>query len=285
MISTSSGSGSRAATVDTGSTERVLDCVSFASSQSWRARMALLGLMLLAGVAVGLWLDSKLDKPAALSVVVLPLAFFGGILSTWSPCGYSSLSLLRPKGKYRAGSVLAWVPTLLMHALGYAAGALLLGGALGTAGYVLGADMWPGVAVGLLALLALGYGLHQFDFLRMPYPQRRAQVPHDARFRFRSWFIGLLYGFALGMNYATYVQTPILYIVTIAAVLSGHPAEAVMLFACFNAGRFLPMLVNLLPVTDRRVQGFLARYQERAVIADGTLLITAGAAALAIYLG
>lgn len=285
MISTSSGAGNRVAGVDTGSTERVLDCVSFARSQSWRARIALLCLMLLAGLAAGLLLDSKLTKPVALSVVVLPLAFFGGMLSTWSPCGYSSLSLLRPKGKYRAGSVLAWIPTLLTHALGYLAGALLLGGALGTAGYALQAGAWSAVAAGLLALLALGYGLHQFDFLRMPYPQRRAQVPHDARFRFRSWFIGLLYGFALGMNYATYVQTPILYIVTIAAILSGNPADAVILFACFNAGRFLPMLVNLLPVTDRQVQGFLARYQERAVIADGTLLITAGAAALAICLG
>ncbi|HLU04296.1 MAG TPA: methylamine utilization protein MauF [Advenella sp.] len=266
------------------STERVLDCISFAQSQSWQARLLLTVLALIAGTAIGLMLDASGSQALSLTLVLWPLAFCGGLLSTWSPCGYSSLSLLRPQTGYSLRSVLAWTPTILMHALGYLAGALMLGALLGGAGILVSARelLVPGTVV--LAILAFCYGAHQFDFLRMPYPQRRAQVPHDARFRFRSWIIGLLYGFALGTNYSTYVQTPILYIVTLAAALSGDISFAIATVCVFNAGRFLPMLVNLFPVSDRSVQGFLAKYQERAVTADGFLLITAAAAALVVSL-
>ena len=266
------------------STERVLDCISFAQSQSWQARLLLIALALGAGAVIGGSLEAPGSRAQSLTLILWPLAFCGGLLSTWSPCGYSSLSLLRPQASYGLRSVLAWIPTILMHALGYVAGALLLGSLLGGVGILLSAGnlIVPGTVV--LAMLAFCYGAHQLDFLRMPYPQRRAQVPHDARFRFRSWVIGLLYGFALGTNYSTYVQTPILYIVTLAAALSGDISFAIATVCVFNAGRFLPMLVNLFPVSDRSVQGFLAKYQERAVTADGFLLITAGAAALVVCL-
>ncbi|AHG65042.1 methylamine utilization protein MauF [Advenella mimigardefordensis] len=240
MINTNQGATASSGLHPVESTERVLDCISFAQSQSWQARLLLIVLALSAGAVIGTGLDLQASgSPAqALTLILWPLAFCGGLLSTWSPCGYSSLSLLRPQGSYSARSVLAWLPTILMHALGYLAGALLLGALLGGVGALLSAGslLVPGAIA--LALLAFCYGAHQFDFLRMPYPQRRAQVPHDARFRFRSWVIGLLYGFALGTNYSTYVQTPILYIVTLAAALSGDIAFAIATVCVFNAGRF-----------------------------------------------
>ncbi len=204
-------------------------------------------------------------------------AFLGGLLSTWSPCGYSSVSLLRPVG-HSPAAVVRWLPTFVTHALGYAAGAVILGGGLALLGQFLGLSGMTNAVLAVLAVVGLVYGAHQLDFLRVPYPQRRAQVPHDARQRFPMWVIGALYGLALGLNYLTYVQTPLLYVVTLAAAASGEVGAAIGLFAIFNLGRFLPLVVNALPVKDYVVQAWMARNQERAAMFDGAVLVALGAA-------
>jgi hypothetical protein len=87
---------------------------------------------------------------------------------------------------------------------------------------------------------------------------------------------------ALGLGYLTYVQTPILYLVTGAALLGGSPTTALLLFGAFNLGRFVPMLVNALPVRDRDVQRWLADRQEAAATVDAALLAAAGTGLLAL---
>lgn len=234
------------------------------------------------GVAGGNMMASQMANVDALTWMFVVLALVGGFLSTWSPCGYSSLSLLRPAGRYSFGSVVRWAPTFLTHALGYAIGAVVLGGMLGLAGMLLFGSVPFGYWVAGMAVLAIGYGLHQFGFLKMPYPQRRAQVPHDARFRWRSSVIGLLYGYALGMNYLTYVQTPMLYIVTGVALFTADIKTAIAVIAIFNIGRCLPVAINFLPISNQSIQAWLARWQERAVVVDGFLLLSIGAAALTL---
>ena len=91
------------------------------------------------------------------------------------------------------------------------------------------------------------------------------------------WSAGF-YGLALGLDYLTYVQTPLLYLATAAAVLTGNLPEAIAIIAIFNLGRYLPMVVNLLPVTDYATQGWLGRNQERAALVDGAILVALGAA-------
>lgn len=256
----------------------VPDAISFSESKSSVVRLTIMLSAIGIGVAAGTLLSSQMST--ALTSMFLVLTFIGGLLSTWSPCGYSSLSLLRPAGKYSLGSVIRWTPTFITHAIGYAIGALMLGGALGLVGAFLFDQLAFSHMVIGLAALSIAYGAHQLGFLRMPYPQRRAQVPHDARFRFRSSTIGLLYGYALGMNYLTYVQTPTLYIVTGAALLSGDVTSAITIIAIFNIGRCLPVAVNFLPISNQSVQAWLAKWQERAVELDGFLLLSIGAAAL-----
>lgn len=260
--------------------EGVADCLVFAQEHSGRTRLVGLVGAALAGAA-GAAFIVRLDAQAStLPALILGFSFAGGLLSTWSPCGYSSLCLLRPVGRYSRSALVKYTPTFLLHGAGYALGAAILGVILGLAGGLLG---FPGAAVPTLAafgLAGLVYGAHQLGFLRVPYPQRRAQVPHDARQRFPMWFIGGLYGISLGLNYLTYVQTPILYLVTAAAVASGNVTSAIVLFLAFNAGRFLPMVVNYLPVSDIVVQNWLARRQESAALLDGGLLIAFGAALL-----
>lgn len=255
----------------------VPDCQIFADAFSRPVRLMILASAAAAGVAGGFVLAGAPNPAAALWGTLGVAAIAGGVLSTWSPCGYSSISLLRPIGK-GARAVADWLPTFAMHGAGYALGALILGTALGGIGAVLGLGGFGTAALVLLALIGLIYGAHQLDFLRVPYPQRRAQVPHDARVRFSKPVVGGLYGLALGLDYMTYVQTPLLYLVTAAAVLTGAIPEAIALIALFNLGRFLPVAVSALPVNDYQIQAWLSRNQERAAMADGAILVALGAA-------
>lgn len=258
----------------------VPDAVNFSETKSSKSRFVLMLSAIIVGVSGGALLNAQGAMTSSITWLFVVLTFMGGLFSTWSPCGYSSLSLLRPAGKYSLKSVTRWTPTFITHAIGYAFGALILGGGLGLVGAFLFEQLAFSHMVIGLAMLAIGYGAHQLGFLKMPYPQRRAQVPHDARLRFRSSTIGLLYGYALGMNYLTYVQTPILYIVTGAALLSADVTTAITIIAIFNIGRCLPVAVNFLPITNQSVQAWLAKWQERAVELDGFLLLSIGATAL-----
>lgn len=264
--------------------EGVADCVSFSKPQSVASRSALMFMSGAIGASIGIGGSQFFPEAQIATWLIAGVTLMGGLLSTWSPCGYSSLCLLRPNGSYSAGSVVRYVPTLALHGLGYAFGAVILGTMLALAGYALGLQNHMETGAIILASVAVLYGVHQFGFLRVPYPQRRAQVPHDARQRFSKETIGLLYGVSLGLNYLTYVQTPILYIVTGLAALSGNIMTAIALFLVFNLGRFLPMLVNLLPISDRSIQAWLARRQEQAATLDGALLVGAGSAILALSL-
>jgi hypothetical protein len=259
-----------------GAITQVPDVVDFPEPASVLQRALLMALSATIGAAVVYGLAHEAARQTALLWLLLPLAFSGGILSTWSPCGYSSVCLLRPNGPYSPGAVLAWSPTLIAHAVGYALGALILGGALGLTGAALGLDAYLAYTLPVFAVLLVLYGAHQFGFVKVPYPQRRCQVPHDARQRFPKWVIGLLYGFSLGLNYLTYVQTPLLYAVTGAALFSGSVTFAVGIFLIFNLGRFLPLAVNALPVSDASVTAWLARNQENAATIDASLLVGSG---------
>lgn len=258
--------------------DSVPDCTVFPDQLSTSARFGVLAASLTLGVAGGFALKGAADTNQALWTVLGLAAIAGGALSTWSPCGYSSISLLRASGKGIRAAV-GYVPTFAAHGLGYAAGALILGSLLGAIGAILGfAGFATGFGLSVLALIGLAYGAHQLDFLRVPYPQRRAQVPHDARQRFPKWVVGALYGLSLGLDYLTYVQTPLLYMMTAAAVLTGNIAQAIAIIALFNLGRYLPVAVNFLPLKDYAIQAWLGRNQERAAIVDGAILIGLGAA-------
>lgn len=270
--------GAGVATSHVATSAHIEDRTSFPSASRLRTRVlgALLGLT--AGAVAARFALRAGAGVDLLTIGLAVLAFAGGLLSTWSPCGYSSLSTLRPAGAYGVRSVLGWTPTLVMHGVGYAAGALLLGGALGLAAMALPFEGYAGWPVVLLGAVAVGFGLDQLRLFLMPYPQRKAQVPHDARARYPMWVIGLLYGFSLGLNFVTYVRTPILYIVVGAALISGSLTTALLLFGALNLGRFAPLLVNALPVHDWTVQRWLASTEHKAETLDGVLLAAAGAA-------
>lgn len=246
-------------------------------------RMSLVVLGITTGVYGG-FMMSATGSQALLMPLILVLAFAGGLLSTWSPCGYSSLSLLRPWDEHGNKQVVGWLPTFFAHGLGYFISGAVLVGLLGLAGTMLFTPGLGGWSLLMIGLLAVSYGMHCLGLIPMPYPQRKAQVPHKARNDMPMWRVGLLYGLILGSNFMTYVRTPIIYIVVGLAVISGSWVSAALLIGALNLGRWLPLIVNTAPIPDATVQSWLAKNEERAVLFDGTLLTMAGAAFIVLGL-
>jgi hypothetical protein len=245
------------------------------ADRNWEKRWALLVLCISAGVLAGFMLPGSAAETLTLPLLCLT-AFVGGLLSTWSPCGYSSLSLLRPAEPYGLSSLMRWAPTLAGHALGYLAGGLILATGLAIAAWLMPSAGLVGGTLAILGIIGLAYGLHQLGIVRMPYPQRRCQVSHGARLHLPMWRTGLLYGWDLGRNFVTYVRTPILYLVVAAAVLSGSIVTVFLLILSLNLGRFLPLLVNALPIQDWTVQRWMAIHDQDAVRVDAMVLMFTG---------
>lgn len=248
------------------------------SRRSRGTRLIALCIAAVAGIAASLVMPAT---PIGILVLLCALAFSGGVLSTWSPCGYSSLSTLRIDPPQNFWAIMRWVPTMLMHAIGYVAGGLLLTAALISMGWLSPFHSFTPWVVTAIAIVAFLYGLHQLRIIKMPYPQLRLQVSHGARMKLPKWATSFLYGGHLGLNFATYIRSPILYIVVLAAVLSGSAWAAIALVFSLNLGRFLPLLVNLLPVPDWTVQRWMAEHDSAATVVDGSILVFVGTLLLA----
>ncbi len=70
----------------------VPDAISFSESKSPAVRFLIMVSAVVVGVAGASLLDSSVASADALKWMFLALTLAGGFLSTWSPCGYSSLS-------------------------------------------------------------------------------------------------------------------------------------------------------------------------------------------------
>ena len=77
----------------------VPDAYHFSKTQSTGTRFIMMLTAVASGVFAGRVMHSTMSIEMALTGLFVLLAFVGGLLSTWSPCGYSSLSLLRPAGR------------------------------------------------------------------------------------------------------------------------------------------------------------------------------------------
>lgn len=261
------------------------DSILPAAHHSASVRYIALGLAAAAGIGVAALISSSTGglqiNASGLVVMFCALAFAGGLLSTWSPCGYSTLSTLRIDTPQNLRAVSRWIPTFFLNALGYAVGGLILALALTAIGLLVPVEGFTPWTLAVIAAAALLYGLHQLDFIELPYPQLRLQVSHGARMNLPKWATGLLYGSHLGLNFATYVRTPILYVLVLACVLSGSLLTSIAIIMSLNLGRFLPLVVNLLPVPDWSIQRWMAEHDKAAITMDGSILVFTGSLLLA----
>jgi len=150
-----------------------------------------------------------------------------------------------PLGKV-AKDVVDWIIRVVVYVLASTAGGALVGlvfGLLGTVGYQVvpgPTAAWPVLFVGLLALL---YGLHEAQLLRLPHPERGWQVPNAW---IRRWPIRgtALFGLILGTGLFTFIPFTSYYVVLAWEAGTGSLVLGTLLGAAYGLLRGLPVLVG-----------------------------------------
>ena len=150
-----------------------------------------------------------------------------------------------PLGK-AAKDVLNWLIQVSVYILASTAGGALVGLALAALGSVVymvvpgPTAAWPVVLAGLLALL---YGLHEAQILRLPQPERAWQVPNAW---IRRWPIGgtALFGLILGTGLFTFIPFTNYYVVLAWEAGTGSLLLGAALGAAYGLFRGLPVLVG-----------------------------------------
>ena len=140
---------------------------------------------------------------------------------------------------YRERRMLRWGIAAQLHIAGAGIGGAFTGLLLSFASRWLHAsrdDHWP-LALAILSVAALGYGLAELQFLRLPRPQIARQVPKYWRGRFHPWITATLYGMGLGSGVTTRIVTGLLYIILVAVVAAAEPLYGMVIFGLFGLSR------------------------------------------------
>lgn len=141
---------------------------------------------------------------------------------------------------------------------------------------------------GFLALLCLGYALHELRLIKMPRPQIKRQVPRRWIYQFHPFLTWLLFGLGLGIGVATFIPFGTFYIVLLMALLSKSPLYAMVLMAIFGFGRAMMTLILAAPFwaskgeprvwgAKKGVMSWVNNYQECVHFINGMVLAMVGA--------
>lgn len=243
------------------------------------SRLALPAATAAAGAVAGLAIA---PAPAAgFTGAVVGAALITALAANWSTCGMSVAGVVvAPKQPGRRGSStplrrLAW------HAAGSVSTGAVTGAALGAlGGFVLGAVPMS-LLLGVWAVLAAAYGLHELGLLSMPTPMRRKQLPRHLRRSAPPWQVSLLFGAIIGPGFLIFIRSSAYYLLVLGVAALGSPALGAALFVTVSLGRCLPSALAL--VHTRRggsMPGFLSLMclvDRRVQVLTGAVLIGLGA--------
>jgi hypothetical protein len=171
-------------------------------------------------------------------------AVAAGLISTWSPCGFSMVETI---GRPPASAV-----TRAAACTAFALGALLGGtvtfaGLAGFGAVVHGAGGEVASSLGVAVLLAAAVG--EARGMRV-VPQIRRQVPEPWRRRLPLPLASALYGVLLGLGFTTFVLTLAVWALAPLVFALADPTTGLAVGLAFGAGRALPV-VAIAPVVDR----------------------------------
>jgi hypothetical protein len=195
------------------------------------------------------------------------------------------LGSITPLGERGRGR--RWGPTVTIYTVASTIGGASLGGLLGVIGQATPAVGRPGrvglIVLGVLILMgvALDAGL-----VGSRLPSLHRQVNEDWLRRYRGWVYATGFGVQLGVGVVTIVSISSVYLVFIAALLSGSAAAGALIGGSFGLMRAIPLLATArvhLPQQLAEVDGALRRW-DRPIrrVAVGA---EAGLAALALAAG
>jgi hypothetical protein len=132
-----------------------------------------------------------------------------------------------------------WGVTVGAYLVGSTLGGALIGASLGRLGAFLPSANGPSLALRLGVLAAGAAAGLAFDLrlggLRLPTVRR--QVNQDWIVHYRGWVVGLGFGFQLGLGVVTIVTTSTVYVMLLAAFLSGGAAAGAVIAGAFGLVR------------------------------------------------
>ena len=179
----------------------------------------------------------------ALELILVALAFVAGLTGTWSPCGFSMIETIGPRG-HDGGR-----PTTLAACATFAGGALVGGpvtfGALGALGALTHGAGEP-IAYGLAAAIAIAAAVAEARGSSI-MPQVRRQLPEHWRRLMPMPVAAALYGVLLGIGFTTFVLSFGVWALAGISLALGDPLAGAVIGACFGLGRAIPV-VGLAPL-------------------------------------
>lgn len=133
-----------------------------------------------------------------------------------------------------------WRIALIAYGACAALSAAGFGALLGMGGRALRQLPIEGGAAALPVIIFLAV-LHELGVVRIPWPQRRWQVPSSWRFIEPRWIPSALYGLLLGPGILTYIPVATYYVLVTMAILITDPGRAAAVFALFAVAQLVPL--------------------------------------------
>jgi hypothetical protein len=181
-----------------------------------------------------------------LAIVLAMAAFLAGVTGTWSPCGFSMIETIGPRG--HLGGRSTTIAACATFAIGAVVGGLITFGGLAWLGSLLpgeGTEAAYLVAAGIAAAAAL------LEMRGTPIlPQVRRQLPEHWRRLMPMPLAAGLYGVLLGLGFTTFVLTFGVFALAGIAFAVGDPQVGLVTGLAFGVGRALPVVIAA-PIADR----------------------------------
>ncbi|PTR21353.1 hypothetical protein C8K36_11512 [Rhodococcus sp. OK519] len=244
---------------------------------SMPARAALVGGAAAVGAGVGA-LVAPAAGPALLASVIGAGALTA-LAANWSTCGMSVAGVVAaPKQPGRKGSSTP-VRRLGWHALGSIATGAPTGALLGALGAVVAGAVPIAWAVGVWAVLALAYGLHEMGLVTLPAPMRRKQLPRHLRRSMEPWKVSLLFGAMIGPGFVIFIRSSAYYLLALGVIAAGSPVLGAALFTTVSLGRCMP---SLLAIVHTRRGGSMPGFLSAMCVIDRRVQVVTGAGLVAL---
>ena len=192
------------------------------------------------------------------------------------------LTSISPLGERARGN--RWPLTVLWLCLGALAGGAAVGTVLGSLGqYVAGAPA-NGARFGLLAVAGAAAAVWDLSDRRLP---GRRQVNEDWLVAYRPWVYGAGFGLQLGAAVVTVVNTALVPLFMLSAVLAGSTVAGAAIGAVFGLARGASLvLASRVRTPDdlRSLHRLLDRYADRTRRIGGAVAAVLGGTAVASLL-
>ena len=192
------------------------------------------------------------------------------------------LTSISPLGERARGN--RWSVTVSWLGLGAVVGGAVLGAALGALGQISVAGVAGNVRLVLLALACAGAAAWDLSGKRLP---GHRQVNEDWLVAYRSWVYGAGFGVQLGAAVATVVNTALVPLFMLAAVLVGDVTAGLAIGVAFGATRGASLVLGRrirTPDDLRHLHRRLDQHADRIRRAGAGVAVALGGAAAASLL-